>query len=296
MDWRELLITIFVYVCQKYKEELQFYCKRMSNNHKEPSFIDEEAITLYLFGIIQGHSKIKKIHKYAQDHLLDWFPALPSYVAFVYRLNRLNNVFPLFIQHILNDFPHNEVLQNIRLIDSMPIIMATAKRSSRAKVAVEIANKGYCSSKNMYYHGVKLHVMALKREQQLPIPEYALISSASEHDLNVFRQITQEIYGVQIFADKAYINEAEQELLAQNHQIHLLTPVKKKKNQEQLFLFDQLLSTSVSKVRQPIESLFNWIQEKTNIQAASKVRAYNGLMVHVFGKLAAAMILLLMNP
>ncbi len=42
-----------------------------------------------------------------------------------------------------------------------------------------------------------------------------------------------------------------------------------------------------------VESLFNWIEEKTGIQRASKVRSYNGLLVHVFGRLAAAMWLLL---
>lgn len=45
-------------------------------------------------------------------------------------------------------------------------------------------------------------------------------------------------------------------------------------------------------MRHPIESLFNWIEEKTSIQTASKVRSYNGLLVHVFGKVAAAMFLL----
>jgi len=75
----------------------------------------------------------------------------------------------------------------------------------------------------------------------------------------------------------------------------IYTPVKKKKGQGNLYLFEQLLSTSVSRVRQPIESLFNWIEEKTGIQIASKVRSTQGLMVHVFGRLAAAMFLLAFN-
>jgi hypothetical protein len=49
------------------------------------------------------------------------------------------------------------------------------------------------------------------------------------------------------------------------------------------------LSTAVSHVRQPIEALFAWIEKKTGIECASQVRSYNGLMVHVFGKLAAAL-------
>jgi len=55
------------------------------------------------------------------------------------------------------------------------------------------------------------------------------------------------------------------------------------------------MSTSVSRVRQPIESLFNWIQEKTHIQVASKVRSSKGLIVHIFGRLAAALFLLAFN-
>ncbi len=78
--------------------------------------------------------------------------------------------------------------------------------------------------------------------------------------------------------------------------MRLYTPVKKKKAQERLLLIDSALSTLVSRVRQPIESIFNWIEEKTGIEVASKVRSYKGLMVHVFGRLAAAMFLLAANP
>ena len=53
---------------------------------------------------------------------------------------------------------------------------------------------------------------------------------------------------------------------------------------------NNLFSTAVSKVRQPIESLFNWLIEKTNIQNASKVRSTNGLLLHCFGKIAVAAI------
>jgi len=40
---------------------------------------------------------------------------------------------------------------------------------------------------------------------------------------------------------------------------------------------DSLFSTAVSRVRQPVESLFNWINEKTQLQNASKIRAINAL-------------------
>jgi len=60
----------------------------------------------------------------------------------------------------------------------------------------------------------------------------------------------------------------------------VLTPVKKEKGQCYLEPSDQWLSTAVSRVRQPTEALFGWLEEKTGIECASKVRSYIGLMVH----------------
>jgi hypothetical protein len=55
-----------------------------------------------------------------------------------------------------------------------------------------------------------------------------------------------------------------------------LHPIKKIKGEGQL-------------IRQPIESLFNWIIDKTDIQNASKVRSSKGLLVH--GKIISACLL-----
>ena len=56
-----------------------------------------------------------------------------------------------------------------------------------------------------------------------------------------------------------------------------------------------LFSTAVSKVRQPIESFFNWLNEKTNIQRASKCRSTCGLLIHTMGKVAIAFLYLIFN-
>jgi len=58
---------------------------------------------------------------------------------------------------------------------------------------------------------------------------------------------------------------------------------------------DELYSTAVSSIRQPIESFFNWLIEKTDIQRAAKVRSFKGLLIHVFGKIAPAFCSLIFN-
>ncbi|MEW6382306.1 MAG: transposase [bacterium] len=206
MDWQTLLVTVFVYIGEQYKTRLWPFCQRMSNNH-DPKFSDEELLTIFLYGVMKKRFELKDIYNYASSHLREWFPHLPSYVAFVQRLNRFDSLFPMLIELILNDFSGSDLIQQIRLIDSMPIILANAKRSAKAKVANQLANKGYCASKGIYYYGVKVHILGLKRQGTLPLPEYIGLTSASEHDLIVFGLISHLVREGEVYADKAYIDE-----------------------------------------------------------------------------------------
>ncbi len=96
-----------------------------------------------------------------------------------------------------------------------------------------------------------------------------------------------------LIGDKAYPDtDLEQWLAKQNTK--LLTPIKKPKGKE-LTKAQKAYNRLVSRLRQPIESLFNWIDEKTGIQTAGKVRSTDGLMIHCFGKLTFAMLLLVFN-
>ena len=92
MNWQNRLITIYRYVCKHYQQNLWTYSQRMSN-YADLSFSDEEVITIYLSGVLDKHREIKSIYKYEDHHLRDWFSRLPSYVAYVQRLNRVADVF-----------------------------------------------------------------------------------------------------------------------------------------------------------------------------------------------------------
>ena len=110
----------------------------------------------------------------------------------------------------------------------MPVIMAKGKRSGSAKAAQGFANKGYCPSKDVYCHGVKLHVSGIKRESALPVPEFAGISPASQHDLPVFSEIAPYLHGKEVYADKACISSLLKEAL-EKQDISLFAPPKKKR-------------------------------------------------------------------
>jgi len=185
------------------------------------------------------------------------------------------------------------------LVDSMPIITC-AGRNRVAKVAPEITNKRYCSTKNQYYYGLKLHALAFRRKGKLPFPESQIFTPAEENDLTVLKQAWGEninnrtIFGDKIYSDFEYFDDQK----TQDQKIQMLTPVKRIKGhseqeKQRNKAYNDLFSTAVSRVRQPIESFFNWLNEKTNIQRAQKVRSTTGLLIHTMGKIAITFIYLI---
>ena len=292
------LIAIYLYICDLYESELKHLCQRFSNN-SAPDFTDQEVLTIYLF-VMHTEQKLKlnQIHLFAKDYLLSWFPRLPSYEAFIMRINRLSEA----LKHIANDIFENQCPNDCcfdtSLLDSLPIITCSGKR--KGVVAKEITDKGYCSTKNMYYHGLKLHALAYRRPNCLPFPESIVVTPASENDLNAFKQNWDNIPNRVFYGDKIYHDTEFFDNIKKIYNTTMLTPVKGVKNQsENIKQMDKaandLFSTAVSRVRQPIEALFNWLIEKTDIQRASKVRSTTGLLVHVFGRIAAAYIFLIFN-
>lgn len=288
MDWEIQLISLYLFICNTYQHKLASYCERRAP-HVNLQFSDEEVLTLYLYGIMEG-----AIHQYAsyfktRKHLMGWFPHLPGYVAFDQRVNQLHDVFIPLVDLISTKLSC-KVPSFTVLTDSMPIIMAQQGRRFHAKVAPEIAtNNGYCATKKLHYYGIKLHVVAYRRVGALPLPVCIGLTNAGLHDRKAFEQILPFLpkHITECFADKAY--QIEDDPIHTECETILFTPVKKKKGQNHRDAADHLLSTAISRIRHPIESFFNWIQEKTGIQTASKVHSYKGLIVHTFGKLAAAL-------
>ena len=196
------LIQIYMYICDLYDQELKYYCQRYSNN-SNPAFTDQEIMTIYLFaGHCQKYFQIRDIHNFASEYLSSWFPKLPSYQTFNLRLNRLDEAFRVLSRRLISSFMPADCDRGISLVDSLPVITC-AGRNRQGKVAREIISKGYCSTKNRYYYGLKLHALALRREGTIPFPDSLMLTPAGDNDLTAFKQVWGDhICDTVIFGDK----------------------------------------------------------------------------------------------
>ncbi|SDW70369.1 hypothetical protein SAMN05421882_102333 [Nitrosomonas communis] len=100
-------------------------------------------------------------------------------MAYVQRLNRVADVFaPLLalIQQEQETWNPGQVW----LIDSFPVTLAKQGHRFNACVAEQLADAGYCSTRKLYYYGVRVHIVGRRQPGSLPIPEYIGVTGASE--------------------------------------------------------------------------------------------------------------------
>lgn len=285
------LIEIYVLVCHLYDMQTEIHLQ--SNRNGSPSLTVPELMTIYLFGQLNDHFKKRAIYYFINQYWRSWFPHLPSYQAFVRRLNLLENNFQSLFGYLLEQLTEKSLatVSLDHLIDSMPVMLASGSKSKRAAVAREIASTGFCATKQIHFHGIRLHLIARRRVGKLPFPTQLWMERANTHDLTALKQRQSNLpEQITLFGDKAYADRRFKSFLKER-EIQLLTPIRKPKNKE-LSKLEKHYNKMVSTIRQPIESFFKWLIDKTDIQRASQVRSTDGLLVHCLGKVSFALLLL----
>jgi hypothetical protein len=144
-----------------YNKSLKYTYQRQSNS-ADPEFTDAEVMTIYIYAVCEEHLyKIKHIHGFAGNWLLSWFPLLSPYQEFNARLNFLAPAWQALAAELLTaNIPDGCDFEN-RIVDSFPIVTYKG-RNRTGKVKREIADKGFCSTKNMYCYGLKLHLLGYR--------------------------------------------------------------------------------------------------------------------------------------
>jgi hypothetical protein len=288
------LIQLYTLACELHDKGRSDCFQRISNNAQPGGITDPELIAIYWFCHLHQRFTKNAMHEFIRDYWLEYFPKLPAYQTFVARLNQLEPTFQAIGGQLQARLNAQQMAELDQLIDSMPIALARGGHAYSAKVAHETADIGYCASKKLFFHGVKLNAIATRRSGHLPHPQEIWLREASCNDLRSFKEQELDVPLTTLFGDKAYCDKAlAADLLEQG--IILRTPQKQLKGKE-LNEWEKYYNQCVSRLRQPIEGFFNWLQKKTQIHVASMVRSDDALKIHCWGKLTVAYLILVFNP
>lgn len=123
------------------------------------------------------------MYDFTDQYLRSWSSTLSPYQAFNNRLDRLSKGFKAVAAHSCDTCLPVECIMDVSLDDSFPITTCSGKR--KGKVATEITNNGYCSTKSLFYYGLILHALDFSTPKKMSFPEKIGHTPASENDLNV---------------------------------------------------------------------------------------------------------------
>ncbi|HXG95322.1 MAG TPA: hypothetical protein VNN73_23505 [Blastocatellia bacterium] len=93
------------------------------------------------------------------------------------------------------------------------------------------------------------------------MPERLFLSPASQHDLSALRKFDPQLEDCGLSGDKAYA-DTETRAALQERRVYLVTPYKRN---EEKTVVPGLFNRFVSRIRQPIESLFGWLIQRADL-------------------------------
>ena len=146
-------------------------------------------------------------------------------------------------------------------IDSMPVAACSNARIERCRLFPEKAfpkMRGYCASKKRYFYGFKVHLLVTRHGERVEFVEFVLTDGAL-HDLEGLKLLPLDLpHGSTLFADKAYWDSREEELLKQAGGIRFV-PLRRSNAREPL---PQCLVFLAQSVRQQVETAFGQINNR----------------------------------
>lgn len=212
MNREELIIKVYLTIAAAYDVVTDGQSIRQCG--RRPGLTDPEAMTLEIFGEMQGHHDDAAIWRYADAHWREWFPKLGSYKAYVKQCANLEPIKQLIFAHLFK--PHDDV----HITDGVPMPICHMARASRSKLFKGEAAFGFCAAKDEYYYGFKGHVIINMNQQ---VMGFTLApANVDERDaLNNMRGILSGL----LIGDKGLISQPLHDELAEVG-IDLQTPLR----------------------------------------------------------------------
>jgi len=84
----------------------------------------------------------------------------------------------------------------------------------------------------VYFHGVRLHLLARRRSGCLPVPSEVWFRAGNVHDLTAFKEQLDRLPNTALFGDKAFCDAALNKQLKEQN-ARLFMPLKKPKGKQQ---------------------------------------------------------------
>lgn len=255
----EFIIHVYCLVVQYYH---RLFPTPLRHAGFQPTFSDEEALTLEIVGEYLSLENDKQMYRYFRKHYLAWFPTLPTRSTLIRQWQNLWRVKQAIWQALVQD--SGAWADPIQLIDTLPIPVCHPKRAHQRAIFLDDpvlqASYGYCPAKDWHYFGLKGGL----RISRIGMIVAAPLLPANVHDSDLLESLLQDVpVSTTIYGDKGFIDLDDQLKLTEDWGICVKTPLKRNMHDRPSFR----LHPDGNRLRRLIETVNGQLTERFHVQA-----------------------------
>lgn len=218
---------------------------------QRPGQLCLSEIMTILIHFHQSHYRNFKAYykEHVEVHLRSEFPNLVSYERFVILMSRL--VAPLSA-YLYSLFGH---CSGISFVDSTPLAVCHNRRIRPHRVFAGLAKRGKTSMG--WFYGFKLHLAVNDQGELLACQ----LSPGNVDDRKPVPTLSKRLWG-KLFGDRGYISKKLMQQLWQDHDLHLITKLRKNMKNRLMLMSDKILLRK----RAIIETIIDQLKNISQIQ------------------------------
>lgn len=246
----------------------------------QPCFSDSEVITVSLiidtwFG---GHEALGL--SFLRQYHPTLFPKLPANGWFNHRRSVLGPVIDQIRRLISQQYGLVNQEDPVRLIDSLPVSLATYTRGSHNQTVTGKDYFGVATSKGAKVFGFRLHITTTVDQV---IDEWMLVP-ASHHDSTPLAAMFEQKHNLLVLGDGAFYKPAIEPVLEEKRAIVVVTPPRKDNRNREPWSQDK--RRWIGRVRRRIETAFSILQTVFGIEQPA-ARSLSGVVCRISTRLLA---------
>ena len=264
----ELLFAIIDYFCGQLPAQ--------TGPGRRKTYSDNTILKLDMLMHLTGKKGETEILREVERHYRPYFDELPDQSRLWYRVRQALPLIEQFRRYLR--FQLGVEAEDLRILDSLPIPVATPTSRPGRGNGFQRAEGGYCASKKLKYYGFKLGLLIT----DLGIPDLFELFSARPHDVQLLDELLAQLNRLIALGDKGFISDPKRLRLAQDQEIFLITY----RRANQKLKNTPLEKWALRHYRQLIETVFSQLADHMHLQNCG-TKTDLGLVKRIMGIITA---------
>jgi|SRR5688572_6351673 len=276
---REAKEIEFEKLCELLFALIEYFCAQLpaqTGRGRRKTYSDSTILKLDMLMHLTGKRGETEIIREVKRHYRPHFAEIPEQSRLWHRIRQALPLIEQFRQYLR--FQLGVEAEELRILDSLPIPVATPTSRPGRGNGFQRAEGGYCASKKLKYYGFKLGLLIT----DLGIPDLFELFSARPHDVQLLDELLAQLNRLIALGDKGFISDPRRLRLAQEQDIYLITY----RRANQKLKNTPLEKWALRQYRQLIETVFSQLDGHMHLQNCG-AKTDLGLVKRVMGIITA---------